>query len=317
MTERDPILEVVDKLADTLAGVAGAGWLDAALAKPEGHPLRRHALVSRWRLCKRYKERAGRGIIGGPEDMVAPFVSMLLDAMQIQRLNEVMGQPNALLNRLAAVCRDSNQFSNTMAEISAAAWCLGKGFQVTLCTGDGMPEFSVRVAHDAPSLFIECKRPEGPITAEQLVQQLKRANRKVVDQPGSPLLLIIDLTDHVPVTSRDAVPPQAQACINTVEDHLGRQKFRNLAGVGFAWDQVGYSPPDAPWMGRHLRRHSRWLSHPHARLPVASPNPLDKYGFTVIAGMGDFRGQRNAACFCESGKRFKHCHGRLIPKAPS
>lgn len=309
---------LVNGLVELCETIAGAEWLDRALSKPANHPLLRHPLVLRWSLAKAIRDHGWkRFAIGGPDDAVLPWVRTVLDATAIKIVYDALGEHNYLFRRLAETFRDSAQFSNTMVELSAAAWCISRGFPVEPCAGDAMPEFSILGSEDRRPIYVECKRVEAPVAPEQLRRQLQRANRKthaLSPEALGPLALIIDISGEVGRTEASSTPPDtARRCIEIVSKQIQRAKYRNISAICFTWHNVAFLSP-APDRSTTiaLQRVSNWISHPHARRPFLAGNPMESYGFTVEALMEDIRGPRNGPCFCGSGERFKRCHGKLV-----
>lgn len=310
---------LTDTLAELFESFAGVAWLQAAHAKSLRHRISMHPIVRNWSLARAASANGGRVPLDGGDDTVFSFCRMYLDAVAIHMVREGLGYDNHFFRRLASVVRDAEQFANTMAEISAAGWCMSNGLPINPCVGERMPEFSVHTPEDLRPIYVECKRPQGSVSEEQLRQQFRRANRKLVpnDRAG-PLVLILDVEEHLGLVLRsmlgvDTPSASVQRCIDFVAQQATRTTYRNITAIGLTWIDYFISEPTAGGGAAvGIRRVTQWVDHFHARRPFASQNPLLGYAVTMLLRVSDLRGRRNRPCFCGSGLRFKNCHGRLV-----
>jgi hypothetical protein len=213
--------------------------------------------------------------------------------------------------------RTRGKNSETMiSELCVASWLLLEGGDFIALQEDSMPDFMSL----SQNICVECKAYiEAKSIDSFLEQHVSKANRQLgnaAQQFNEELIgvLVLDLTRYF---AQIPMLDESNGFLGFSEQHHSKVKESTLAQLNnrknihwvlYYWDEIQTTSRS---ISVDIMRRSRWIKNGG----VQSDPPLPIYALRVsnslILSEPHEQMYRNSRCFCGSGLRFKHCHGRL------
>lgn len=296
-----------------------------------------HPAYKKYIICKKFISQGG--IIHWPEDenLIKEFCGVILDSFDLVRSSgtkidmfnftsniigdfSVFGDEKSS-SRIKSVINDPNLFSSLLAELAFAAWCFSKKYEVTPFEHDGYPDFKVVIAGDNVPIFVECKKLIAGYGKSRVSKIVSKANKQIKKTGEKGIgIVLIDATEIIdsPSVFSDEIPEK----VEELEGYIRRtisNKNSSISAAIIVWnDYVAMgTPSSSERMQFTFRRRQLLVHHQSPLLKLPKGHQLSKYGATISFGV-NFTSRvhrnkisRNATCLCKSGKRYKHCCGKL------
>jgi hypothetical protein len=229
----------------------------------------------------------------------------------------------AVRKRINAVIHEPLHYNSLLTELALASWCQSRGFAVRPYSGEGFPDFHVALPGVEPGIAVDCKhlgRNSLPSRAADVVTK----GNKQIKAAGSDLfgVVLVDATEKLGrlTALSDETPPEISAIAKTLHGAV-QSDNSSVSAVLLTWDQFTFIAPDdaRSWPGLFIQRRSQVIRHARPRLALPGSFALGEYGPTVLLitkipreNLEKVGPIRNRQCPCGSGRRYKHCHGRLV-----
>lgn len=186
---------------------------------------------------------------------------------------------------------DSRQFLSLLSELSCAA-SQSTRHRMTPFERQGWADFIVHLPAPYARLIVECKKVFPDTKSERIPKLVYKANRqiKATGVRGSGLL-VIDLSDRVPVNLEPHDKPKAQSRLPIVVCDMAdaaskamRRHNTSVAGTVLFWDEyeVLGNPASMPRSMLVLRRLSHVVRHQNPKRALPADDDLFKVAHSYV-----------------------------------